>query len=522
VADAPAETRVSVAVPLKKRASSWVAVPWAPTVLEKMSVLAGVEMFVGAALDVLMRTETIPGSTRPASKTWTQYVPAASDCWIWAASAGVTTLPATGTHVVAPASVPTTRFIVGSSTLPVTFEITLTSVTPTVVVAERLKVEMVDPPSGTSAVENCEWVGTAVVGAVYRELQPAAVKAKATALAAAARRTTKREILGTKFQFSNNASTRCLTPMNTVRLGCPGRTALVILLALSSLGLGQGATFRLAANDVAIYATVLDRDHHLVTDLTRDDFEVRDNGRPVALSVFSADPAPITLGLMLDTSGSMESNLPLVITGAEELIDRLGPEDRVRIGAFGSRTITSPEFTTSHPSLLQFLRTRVHAGGETPLWNAVDLMMVYLKDVPGRRVVLVFTDGYDTTTLQHGFDAVRARADQEEVMLYAIGCWIGPGSGDDRPDGNLRKIADHTGGGYVELTWSQGSDLGPTFARVADELHHQYVLGFVPTTLDGKTHDLEVRVKGSGLTVRARKTYTSGSGPAGREPGLTP
>jgi Ca-activated chloride channel family protein len=283
----------------------------------------------------------------------------------------------------------------------------------------------------------------------------------------------------------------------------------MIPLALFSLGMGQGATFRLAANDVAIYATVLDRDHHLVTDLSRDDFEVRDNGRPVALSVFSADPAPIGLGLMLDTSGSMESNLPLVITGAEQLIDRLGPDDRVRIGAFGTRTITSPGFTASHESLLEFLHTRVHAGGETPLWNAVDLMMVYLKDVPDRRVVLVFTDGYDTTTLQHGFEAVRTRADNEDVMLYAIGCWNGPGTGDERPDGNLRKIADHTGGGYVELTWSQSSDLGATFARIADELHHQYVLGFVPTTLDGKTHELDVRVKKAGLTVRARKTYVA-------------
>lgn len=273
---------------------------------------------------------------------------------------------------------------------------------------------------------------------------------------------------------------------------------------------GQATPFRAGVNDVAIYATVLDRDHHLVTDLARDDFDVRDNGAPVALSVFSGDPAPITLGLMLDTSGSMQSNLPLVLTGAEQLIGRLGPDDRARIGAFGRRTIMSPGFTSSHASLLQFLHTRVQAGGETPLWNAVDLMMVYLKDVPGRRVVLVFTDGYDTTTLQHGFDAVRARADTEEVMVYAIGCWNGPGSGpesNDRPDDNLRKIADHTGGGYVELTWSQASDLGPTFARVADELHHQYVLGFVPFRLDGKTHDLEVRVKRPGLTVRARKTY---------------
>jgi Ca-activated chloride channel family protein len=281
----------------------------------------------------------------------------------------------------------------------------------------------------------------------------------------------------------------------------------VILLAIA-LVLPQDATFKAGTHTVAIYATVLDRDHRLVTNLTKDDFEVRDNGHPVALSVFSSDPEPITLGLMLDTSGSMEPNLPLVVGAASELVDRLEPADRARIGAFGTRTMLSPSFTADHAGLKTFL-ARLHAGGETPLWNAVDVMMVYLKDVPGRRVVLVFTDGYDTTTLGHGFDAVRTRADHEEVMIYAIGCWGGRGSDDDRPDGNLKKIAELTGGGYVELTWAEAATLGPTFTRIADELHHQYVLGFVPATLDGKTHDLDVRVRRSGLTVRARKSYES-------------
>jgi Ca-activated chloride channel family protein len=281
----------------------------------------------------------------------------------------------------------------------------------------------------------------------------------------------------------------------------------VMVLSLLPLGAPQNATFRSGAHEVAIYATVLDRDHRLVTDLARGDFEVRDNGKPVELSVFSADPVPITLGLMLDTSGSMEPELPLVVSAAATLVDRLGPADRARIGAFGSRTLMSPSFTANHASLLQFLKTRVQAGGDTPLWNAVDQMMVALKDIAGRRVVLVLTDGYDTTTLEHGYEAVRRRADAEEIMIYAIGCWNGSGSGDDRPDGDLRKVADHTGGGYVELRWTQASDLSATFSGVADELHHQYVLGFVPARLDGKTHDIEVRVKKSGLSVRARKTY---------------
>jgi hypothetical protein len=94
-------------------------------------------------------------------------------------------------------------------------------------------------------------------------------------------------------------------------------------------------------------------------------------------------------------------------------------------------------------------------------------------------------------------------------MIYAIGCWRGKGSGDDPPDSDLRKLAEFTGGGYSELTWAQSQDLGPTYARIADELHHQYVIGFVPPLLDGKVHELDVRVKRSGLSVRARKSYTA-------------
>jgi Ca-activated chloride channel family protein len=227
------------------------------------------------------------------------------------------------------------------------------------------------------------------------------------------------------------------------------------------------------------------------------------------MSVFSAKPAPITLGIMLDTSGSMQPNLPLVADATEQLIDGLRPDDRARLGAFGSRTLMSPSFTSDHDDLLRFLQTRVHAGGETPLWNAVDIMLVYLDQEPGRRVVLVFTDGYDTTSGKHGYDAVRTRADREDVMIYAIGCWRGKGSGDDPPDSDLRKLAEFTGGGYSELTWAQSQDLGPTFARIADELHHQYVIGFAPPLLDGKVHELDVRVKRSGLSVRARKSYTA-------------
>jgi hypothetical protein len=79
----------------------------------------------------------------------------------------------------------------------------------------------------------------------------------------------------------------------------------------------------------------------------------------------------------------------------------------------------------------------------------------------------------------------------------------------DKPDPGLAKIAASTGGGYFELT--KTDDLASTFKRVADELHHQYLLGFAPLALDGKTHRIEVRVRNTEMAVRARKTYVAAS-----------
>src|SRR4029077_5737129 len=97
----------------------------------------------------------------------------------------------------------------------------------------------------------------------------------------------------------------------------------------------------------------------------------------------------------------------------------------------------------------------------------------------------------------------------EEVMIYAIGFESRYFNGQrmvmSKPDGGLKKLADETGGGYFEL--DKTSDLSPTFTRVAQELHSQYVIGFTPTQLDGKVHKLALRVKQPGMTTRARRSY---------------
>ena len=96
-------------------------------------------------------------------------------------------------------------------------------------------------------------------------------------------------------------------------------------------------------------------------------------------------------------------------------------------------------------------------------------------------------------------------------MVYAIGLqsvfFNGQRMVRSRPDRGLKKLADETGGGYFEL--DKTSDLAPTFTRVAQELHSQYVLGFTPTVLDNRIHKLAVRVKRAGMTARARRSYVA-------------
>jgi Ca-activated chloride channel family protein len=123
-------------------------------------------------------------------------------------------------------------------------------------------------------------------------------------------------------------------------------------------------------------------------------------------------------------------------------------------------------------------------------------------------VVLVFTDGDDTDSRVNSGEVLE-QARQNEVMIYAVGLrsdyFNGSRQVRTRPDGGLKRLAEETGGGYFEL--EKTAELAPTFTRVAQELHSQYVLGFTPALLDGKVHRLAVRAKRPGMTVRARRSY---------------
>ncbi len=294
-------------------------------------------------------------------------------------------------------------------------------------------------------------------------------------------------------------------------------TIAVAALVLTAAPLAQQQAIRVSTQTVPIYATVIDSQRRLVTDLEREDFEVYDNGKLQELTNFVNEVTPFTAVVMLDTSGSMTLNLDFVKHAAEEFVLRLLPDDKAKVGAFNDKIQILPRdgaFTGERDRLIRYLKDNLDFGYPTRLWDAIDESIAHLEQEEGRRVVLVFTDGDDTASRQ-GVGGVLERARQEDIMVYAIGLqsvfFNGQTKVRSRPDRRLKGLAEETGGGYFELT--KTDDLGPTFTRVAQELHSQYVLGFSPAALDGKVHKLEVKVKRAGMTVRGRKSYVAA--PAG-------
>jgi len=233
---------------------------------------------------------------------------------------------------------------------------------------------------------------------------------------------------------------------------------------------------------------------------------------------------------MLDVSGSMEGNAPLLRAAGAQLFGRLMKDDVGRIGSFGHEVAISPTFTADPRELNAALPATIAPDAPTPLWRAIDQAIgSFNKEDDRRKVILVLSDGKDSgpTSFRERPSSqadVIDRARAEDVMIYAVGMrsrtrnrqlppgGLGPGGLQammvaDLPDPGLARVAEETGGGYIEIRF--GEDLGRAFAGVADELHTQYLLSFTPPKRDGKVHEVSVRVKTGGLKTRAKKSYVA-------------
>jgi Ca-activated chloride channel family protein len=284
----------------------------------------------------------------------------------------------------------------------------------------------------------------------------------------------------------------------------------------------QTPVYRAAIDLVPLVTTVRDASGHLVTTLSRDDFEVLDEGRSAPITLFTSDPQPADIVVLVDVSGNVidppvYQGLRLVLNS---IVDAIGPGDRLRFGTFAGREIAlSARFTSDRDEARRVVREEIWPGFfARPLWRGLEVAVSALATEPRRRVVLLVTRGPDGASAHGSSKRAANLAQQADCMIYAVALGrfpMGVSTRESSEDNTMEAVASaatRTGGGFVVAP--PGSNLIDVLRDVVDEIRHQYVIGITPATHDGKRHRLQVRAKPPGLTVRARTDYVPGG--AGR------
>lgn len=316
----------------------------------------------------------------------------------------------------------------------------------------------------------------------------------------------------------------------------------------------EGFRFKSGVELINVTATVTDDDGRFVSGLRQEDFKVFEDGAPQEVTHFSTDRVPVSLGLLLDSSGSMTDDK---MSAARSAIDRfifdlLGPDDELFFEQFAGTPFISQEWTTDRRAISRAV-ANVRANGGTAMYDAIAEGLPLADQGRNRKkAILVISDGNDTNSTT-SVGELRQMIRETEVMVYALGVdgastasritprvqlpvplpFPIPGTGrrpgrppippiggggtgggwarqpNERVNGDaLRQITDDSGG-RTEIVRGFGDLQGAT-ARIADELSKQYYLGYASTgKKDGRWHTIRVDVRGRNLTVRARRGYVA-------------
>jgi VWFA-related protein len=334
---------------------------------------------------------------------------------------------------------------------------------------------------------------------------------------------------------------------------------------------GEDEVVRVNTALVTIPVTVLDRDGRFISALRKEDFRIFEDGAEQQVAYFATTEEPFTVALVIDTSGSTRFKLEDIQDAAIAFLDQLRPDDRVIIVSFDDSVRVLSEATSDRRTLRDAIR-RTRPGGGTRLYDAVDMVIQQqLSRARGRKAIVLFTDGVDTTSKHASFQSTLAEAEELDALIYPIqydtyeagggggggnAPWPGrspyptrrkPGWGDvagiilggsvrvgrggggggggggtsrgdyERGGDYLRGLAQATGGRHYNA--DDLRYLGDAFTNIAEELRRQYSLGYYPSrqAQASERRQIKVRVKRPNLVVRARDSYIykpSSSAPA--------
>jgi Ca-activated chloride channel family protein len=277
----------------------------------------------------------------------------------------------------------------------------------------------------------------------------------------------------------------------------------------------QAPSFRAGVDVVSLNVTVTDGTSRYVTDLEQADFSVFEDGVKQDITLFSRTTLPIALALLIDTSASMETRLPVAQEAAVGFAKRLRPQDLAEIVSFDSRVIVLQSFTNEASQLEQAIR-KTSAGGSTSLHNAVYIALKDLKKIVARsadevrrQAIVVLSDGEDTSSLLP-FEEVLDLAKRSETAIYSIGLKaddVSNARGFKEAEFILRQFAQETGG--RAFFPNQVSELERIYGQISDELSSQYTVGYTSRNprQDGAWRRVVVRVGRPNVVARTKLGY---------------
>src|SRR5271157_1800822 len=271
--------------------------------------------------------------------------------------------------------------------------------------------------------------------------------------------------------------------------------------------------FKKEVDEVVLHATVVDDHNRLVTNLTRNDFTVFEDGKPQKITLFRREDIPVAMGIVIDNSGSMREKRPAVNAAAINLVQSSNPQDKVFVVNFNEEYFLDQDYTASIPKLKDAL-DRIEARGGTALYDATVASADHLKKKSGdleKKVLLVVTDGEDNASRESLEQAVRRLQDENGPTVYTIGLLQEEHS--KRARRALREMAEETGG---EAFFPKNlSEVNTITSQIAHDIRNQYTIGYKPDNQQstGGYRQVKVDAQAKGykkLQVRTRSGYYVG------------
>jgi VWFA-related protein len=275
---------------------------------------------------------------------------------------------------------------------------------------------------------------------------------------------------------------------------------------------GDVYIFKKEVDEVTLHATVVDEHNRLVTELTKGDFTVMEDGKPQKIVSFRREDVPVAMGIVIDNSGSMRDKRPKVNAAAINLVQSSNPQDQVFVVNFNEEYFLDQDYTGSVPKLRDALE-RIESRGGTALYDATVASADHLKKSGAleKKVLLVVTDGEDNASRESLEQAVRRLEDQNGPTVYTIGLLDQERS--KRARRALRQMAEDTGG---EAFFPASLDeVQSITSQIAHDIRNQYTITYRPTRPQsaGGYRSVKVEAQARGykhLQVRTRSGYYAG------------